>query len=592
MEVVLPSGKRSWDKVNYRVVVALAAIVLLRGMSAAQKPVAELPRTHIDTGWSQPSGGKTWNAHTTEEFAHSLEQASPGDVIVLEAGAVFTGNFRVPAKSNPTNKWIYVISSAYAKLPSPGTRVSPADAANMPKITTLNATNAIRFQDGANYWRFVGVEVYSSSTFHPSTSAPGVNFGYALVDKADYPGTSNIPDHIFIDRCYVHGDATHDLQEGVVGNGSNFAVVDSYISDIHGKGIDTQAFTSYISPGPIKLVNNHLEASGENVMFGGSGRGAFGYVPSDIEVRNNYFYKPLEWVPLSLNSTYVEKNAFELKSARRVLFDSNVIENVWQAGQGGAAFLFTVRTSQSGDVAVVEDVTVTNNLFKNVVMGFNTLSTDNMCGSPSYPNCKNAGNSARWVVVNNLITLYDTSIAGGIRAHTGLIAINGGADKPQGVFTFLHDVLLQHNTVVPNAAQPCWQSIYFALPGGWKRPFPRSGTDNIWILDNVLCKQPTGDWGFRGKEALEVYMGAPSTAPSDLAQRFRGNIMYVPPGDQVQSFPPHNLATGKAFRYSDPSKGNFDLTEPRFTDTTDGKPPGIDFAALPKLSQPDSKPEN
>jgi hypothetical protein len=52
----------------------------------------------------------------------------------------------------------------------------------------------------------------------------------------------------------------------------------------------------------------------------------------------------------NLDGSDVEKNAFELKSARRVLFDSNTIENVWAAGQVGAAFLLTIRTSQSGDV--------------------------------------------------------------------------------------------------------------------------------------------------------------------------------------------------------------------------------------------------
>ena len=476
----------------------------------------------------------------------------------------------------------------------PGVRVSPSNAANMPKIVTPNAANALRLQDGANHWRFVGIEIYSASTYKPSGYTPGVNFGYALVDKYCYPtnslcrGTSNIPDSIIFDRCYVHGDATHDLQEGIVGNGTNFAVIDSYISEIHGKGLDTQAFVAYVTPGPIKLVNNHLEGSGENVMFGGSGNGIYGFVPSDIEVRNNHLYKPLSWVPLSLNATYSVKNGFELKSAQRVLFDSNIIENVWQAGQAGAAFLFTIRTSQSGDVAAVTDVTVTNNSFKNVVAGFQILSADSMCGTTSYPNCHKAGTSGRYVIQNNLFTLWDKTTQGGINAHTGLVqSFAPGSDIPAGNAVIpVHDILIQHNTVVPFNNQTCWGATWFSIPGGWKPPFPTAPTNNVWILDNVLCRQPTGDWGQQGTTGLTQYMGPPSTAPKDLSGRFYGNVMYVPVGDRVYTFPPHNYGTTVPLSYVNPATGNYQLASPRWTDTSDGQMAGVNFARLPSLTSP------
>ena len=65
-------------------------------------------------------------------------------------------------------------------------------------------------------------------------------------------------DSITIDRCYIHGSATKDIREAVTANGSNFAVVDSYISDIHQSTNDSQAIAEYWSPGPIKIVNNFL----------------------------------------------------------------------------------------------------------------------------------------------------------------------------------------------------------------------------------------------------------------------------------------------------------------------------------------------
>jgi len=352
------------------------------------------------------------------------------------------------------------------------------------------------------------------------------------------------------------------------------------------KGQDSQAVNGYITPGPIKLVNDYLEAAGENVMFGGAGRGAGGYVPSDIEVRNNYFFKPLSWVAKTktVPATYAVKNSFELKSAQRVLFDNNIIENKWDAGQVGGAFLLTVRSCQSGDVAVVKDVTITNNILKNVISGFALLAVDGQCGTPSYPDCHNAGNTERVYIANNLVTLWDTTAQGGsARSHTGLIVFSPGIDRPNGgVPGIPHDVVVQHNTVVPYSNQTCWASAFFAVIGTWKPPFPQSATNNIWIIDNVLCRQPSGDSGLQGMAGLTQYMGAPSTPPFDLAQRFRGNVMYVPPGDKIQSFPPHNLSTSKAFRHVDPASGNFQLLEPLWTETTDERLAGVDYRKLPK----------
>ena len=171
----------------------LVLTLALGGVAAAQKPVPQLPRVYIDTTWNLPLGGTAWAAHTSVQLTSALQTAAPGDIIVLDAGTIYSGYFVVPAKSNANKKWIYVTSSAYAKLPTPGMRVSPANAVNMPKIVSPGATNAVRFADGANHWRFVGIEIYSNSNYHQSGYTTGVNFGYALVDKFSYPGTSTSP---------------------------------------------------------------------------------------------------------------------------------------------------------------------------------------------------------------------------------------------------------------------------------------------------------------------------------------------------------------------------------------------------------------
>jgi len=76
-------------------------------------------------------------------------------------------------------------------------------------------------------------------------------------------------------------------------------------------------------------------------------------------------------------------------------------------------------------------------------------------------------------------------------------------------------------------------------------------------------------------------MGDPTTPPYDITQRFRGNVMYAPPGDKIQTYPAHNYATTVPFTYVDPATGNFQLLSPNWTDTTDGNIAGVQYNSLP-----------
>jgi hypothetical protein len=385
------------------------------------------------------------------------------------------------------------------------------------------------------------------------------------------------PDSFTIDRCYIHGSPTIDLQRAILANASNFAVVDSYVDDVHLISAEAQGIVAFSSPGPFKIVNNYIAASTENVMFGGGGGYNNPYVASDIEMRNNYLFKRLSWVALSVTQhEMVVKDAFELKSAQRVLFDSNTIENVWYNGQNGFAVVLTVRPSQSGDIAVVNDITFTNNVLKNVVSGFNTLAKDDTCGAAAgYPNCHNAGSEARIYIANNLMTFYDPALPGGLRNEAWQIA--DGMDRINGnVQGVPSNIVFQHNTMISAASKPCWASIGFTTSA-----FPSHTTNNIWILDNVMCAQPSGDWGQQGTSGLTAYMGDPSTPPYDLTQRFYGNVIYVAPGIKVWPFPPHNYATTVPFTFVNPGALNYQLLTPFWTDTSDGNIAGVGSASLP-----------
>lgn len=111
------------------------------------------------------------------------------------------------------------------------------------------------------------------------------------------------------------------------------------------------------------------------------------HLPSDMDVRNNCLFQPFSWVLSSSAGSTLVKNGFEMKSARPVHFDCNTIENSGLTGSWGCATVLTVRSSQSGDRAIVSDITITNNVLKNVVSGFNSLARDDQCLSCADVDC-------------------------------------------------------------------------------------------------------------------------------------------------------------------------------------------------------------
>lgn len=265
----------------------------------------------------------------------------------------------VPISSTtPQAPFVYIVSSAVASLPSPGNRVGPSDAANMFKIVGAGSPHvAVQTNNNAHHYRFIGAEIVPSAGQFATNLIP--------IGNAD-TSTSTLPNNITFDRCYIHGDPTVGGRRGVAMNGHTIAVIDSHLSDWKENGNDTQALHTYNSPGPLKIVNNYLEAAAENFMSGGADANISGLVPSDIEIRRNHIYKPLSWV----GSAWQVKNLLELKIAKRVLIEGNVFENSWAAAQIGFALNSSVINQSGGSPqSTIQDLTTRYNKFINVEMG-------------------------------------------------------------------------------------------------------------------------------------------------------------------------------------------------------------------------------
>jgi hypothetical protein len=103
--------------------------------AAALAAALPAPPQTFDSSYAGPTGA-TLEVAAGQNLQAALNNAKPGDTVVLQAGATFRGPFKIP--NNAGSGWIYVVSSDLANLPPPGTRVSPAISTNMPKILALN----------------------------------------------------------------------------------------------------------------------------------------------------------------------------------------------------------------------------------------------------------------------------------------------------------------------------------------------------------------------------------------------------------------------------------------------------------------------
>lgn len=416
--------------------------IVIEPSAGNQPPTVSGPQQAVvDTTYVPPTG-QTITVGVGGNFQAALDKAQPGDVITLSAGASYTGPFTLPVKSSAG--YIVVRSStADTNLPSPGTRITPAARNLMPKIVGPAGSPALLTAPGAHHFRFIAVEFAPlASTYIDTLIRLGIG---------DETSLASLPHHLIFDRCFIHGDPKTGGKRGVGFNGASLAVIDSYLSDWKGVGQDTQAIAGWNGPGPFKIVNNYLEAAGENLMFGGADAKVKDLVPSDIEIRGNHFFKPLSWNaydPSYAGTHWTVKNLLELKNARRVLITDNLLENCWGDGQVGFAVVFSVR-NQSGTNpwATVSDVTFTRNVIRNSTNGINMLGYDNESGIPSqYAKglllqhnllCGIGSNPSSGVgIAFQILSGYqDVKIDHNTAIHTGNIIVADGAPNPGFVFT-------------------------------------------------------------------------------------------------------------------------------------------------------------
>ncbi len=309
---------------------------------------------------------KTITVRKGGDFQAALDQALPGDTIILEAGATFVGAFKLPRKNG--DEFVTIRSSAPdAQLPSPGMRIDPLKhKAFLPKLLSdVKGEPVIAAVDGAHHFRFVAVE------FGPTIEGM---YDIIRIGTGQEKAVEELPHHIEFDRVWIHGSRTEGQRRGIAANGRHIKISNSYISDIKRKGDESQGIAAWATEGPIEIVNNYIEGAAQSILFGGAGS-TLKLVPSDCIVDSNHLNKPVEWK----GTDWVVKNVFEIKNGKRIRVTNNLMTNNWAMGQDGNAILFTTR-ADNGDATIIDEIEFSGNVVRGTGGGMNILGGEGSGG--------------------------------------------------------------------------------------------------------------------------------------------------------------------------------------------------------------------
>ncbi len=286
----------------------------------------------------------------------AIEMARSGDIVELQAGAVYSGTINLP--NLPHTDLVTIQSSAVSNL-APDKRVTPAQRMHMATITAgMLGRPAISATKGAHHYRFIGIEFTNASSI----------YNYGLVQFGNGESADRLPHTLEIDRSYIRPTGSGKVRRGIALNSANTTIKNSYIEGIGFPGEETQGICGWTGTRNIKIINNYIEGGAENIMFGGADPDSADLIPADIEVRGNHLNKPDAW-----KENVSVKTLFELKNSKRVRFVGNLLTNNWK----GSAFRITVRNQDDGaPFSIIEDTLIKDNIIDGAGDGINILGKD------------------------------------------------------------------------------------------------------------------------------------------------------------------------------------------------------------------------
>jgi hypothetical protein len=434
---------------SYTAVDALSTVVYSNPEPVRSGLSVTLPTTWLDTQYDQGGSALTWaedvtltdsgNAatnHTTLQTAVTASLTRVGHTrIKLPDGWVSEGVLQCGIHTQG-EYWTYI---QRASLGTEGTRCTPAQMSGAPILrTTVANRGAVETLAGAQRWRFDEIKFETSA----SQTQTILNVG-PCDTNGDATGTtvSDLPTYIYFHRCWTQGknNSTGDVVNGVTLNTRASAYVDGIVDQIWRSGVESHAIVSFTCQGPLKIVNNYLEASAITVLFGGANPSINGFVVEDVEFRRNHLTLRDSWNPFNGSWDSIArpiKNRLEFKMGVRALVEGNVIEKSPVGGQNGEWAVIKSMAGESGLNASwykTENICLRYNKCRNL---WNTIYITGV----QMPHLETLGGTNRIAFHDNLVYDY---------ADTGY----GSTDNAHCIFPGdATNVQFDHNTIIPKTA--------------------------------------------------------------------------------------------------------------------------------------------
>lgn len=334
-----------------------------------------------------------------DTIAAALRQLPPSGVLTL---VLTTGQY----VGNPVIARVPIpitITADTALLPPTGARVTLAFEGRLPRLTP-SQLDAPTLTIRGDHLLVRGVQI----------ETPGVGMTTVELDAAAQPTD------VTFDQVVIRGNAQTGGHRGIAANGINVTVRHSWCDRMWEVGRDSQCVAAWDTPGPLRIENNYLEASGENVLLGGA-TPSCGCITSDVTITGNTIEKAPAWHTQQPSPQV--KNLFEIKAGRRVTVTGNTFRYNWQQAQTGWAILLTTNRD-SGVGNAIEDVTFSHNVIRDVASGLSIAAVD--------------GPVRRITVDSNLWQNLDSALWGG----------DGRFAMVQTGTAGVEDLTITHQTVV------------------------------------------------------------------------------------------------------------------------------------------------
>lgn len=449
-------------------------------------------------------------------------------------------------------------ASTYVGLPSPDARVQTSHFTGK-NVQSVDASDSMwDFSNASRGWYIQGLHIQNQK----SGTSDNARLLYVGATDGSFNYTTNIANsirYLIFEHNWIENpwESTYTFRtRGGLSPDCEYAIIrGNQISGICSVNNENKGINCSSAIGKFQVTNNAIEASTENIMWGGAlVRGDLTTVSGDIYTARNYFYRRPEWMVSSVGFAYTNsKNFMEHKQGLRHVWERN---ECWgHTGQGQQQNLQIKHAGQGNSDkgrVVCQNVLFRYNRMENSAALVSVATSTNSFYTANGTNRIEVYGNLEW----NQHVPFRTNTANRL-----IFSDLNGTDK------IVSDIYIHNNT---------YRTFYTCLAIGGTQTSNAGSLPRLKFINNVdfgpthSFTAPLANAGYAGTALLNSACGAGNWT-------FAGNVAIGAAG-----FPWNNVAgnyavAASALQFVDESTGNYKLVDYSAYTGTDGQAPGVPY---------------